>query len=837
MRIIFRYMLKSICESKLRTILVVFAIMISSAMFFASISISGTLVKMQMELWRHRYGFTDIIIQRSIDSPSPWFYMNRAEEYKSEMEYVIGEMSGYGLYLTSKAEKTGTILKGIDIADLQKLTPFTMEAEKSLLPFKGMKAVISSAAAKNYDLQCGSTMLIEINGSKYRFTICGIMQGTGVYSENVGIIYVTVPLSTLNSLYNARGRVDLIYLKLLHPEKMHRFIYLLSRAYSRYSVREPFTEWEIKRQTDRIAAPVVIVTVILSFMCIYIIHTTFTIIVLERLPVLGTFRSIGAERSTANIILLLESLIYGIIGGLSGCGLGIGLLYIITALSDSATSAGISVHMNITSLQLLSTFGAAILLAVAGSIKPIAKAVRVPIKDIILGAAAESAAPSGLHTVAGIVLLCLSLVIPFAAPSQLTLITDTVCIITLLLAGNLLIPFITDRLLRMMEFGCTPLLGNCGILAVKMLKKNKNMYSGVSMLMIGLSSLYMISTLNWSQLKDIDVSFDRNRYDLTMEVPKADKNTLNLISELEGVQDILGSYYIGRTEIEGFEEPIWHIQGIPTTEFLSFQELRLDGSSKELLMGLDKGRNILLTNTLRNRLELKTGDTILLKFSSGKGGFIRRSYKTTGFFDSILKGKWSYALISDKYFKLDVRNRFYGPIYIKAERNPVDTMNKLKAAFSKSQPVIELKEDARKLVLQSNNQLFYILQGFTLLTLLTGTFGIINNLIISFLQRKRQLAMLRSAGMSRLQLLWLMLIEAAIQGISGGLLGIAAGLTATWIIVPQIIKALATESSIFFSPGITAVCFVTGIILYLLASVGPFIRISKSDLISAIKQE
>ena len=220
-----------------------------------------------------------------------------------------------------------------------------------------------------------------------------------------------MPLNTLNSLYNARGRVDTVYLKLLNPAKKHRFIYLLSKDYSRYTVKEPFTEWEIKRQTDRIATPVVIITVILSFMCVYIIHTTFKIIVLERLPVIGTFRSIGAERNTTNIILLLESLAYGITGGLSGCGLGIGLLYLITILSGSSVTAGSNIQMNITALQLLFTIGTAILLATAGSIIPIIKAVRISIKDIVLGSVWETGSRSGPRTVIGVVLLCLSLVV------------------------------------------------------------------------------------------------------------------------------------------------------------------------------------------------------------------------------------------------------------------------------------------------------------------------------------------------------------------------------------------------------------------------------------------
>jgi putative ABC transport system permease protein len=45
------------------------------------------------------------------------------------------------------------------------------------------------------------------------------------------------------------------------------------------------------------------------------------------MPVMGTFRSIGATKKRINLLLLSESISYGVIGGALGCLLGIGLLY------------------------------------------------------------------------------------------------------------------------------------------------------------------------------------------------------------------------------------------------------------------------------------------------------------------------------------------------------------------------------------------------------------------------------------------------------------------------------------------------------------------------------
>lgn len=62
-------------------------------------------------------------------------------------------------------------------------------------------------------------------------------------------------------------------------------------------------------------------------MSVFIIFSSYKVITLDRLPVIGTFRSIGATRKTVSRILLLESLLYGCAGGLLGIPPGILVLY------------------------------------------------------------------------------------------------------------------------------------------------------------------------------------------------------------------------------------------------------------------------------------------------------------------------------------------------------------------------------------------------------------------------------------------------------------------------------------------------------------------------------
>lgn len=844
MNIILKYIFKSMWERKAYTVLIVFSIMISSAMFFASISISQTLVYIQMDQWRNTYGYTDIIIQAGSGSPSPYFYSSSADKYQSNMEYIISELSGFASYSDNESEKVGVSLKGIDLEDLQHLTPVTIYSQYSLYPFKGMKIIISKAASEKYHLNPGDRMLLDINGAKHRFTISAIAGSTGPFINEGQALCAIIPIDSLRSFYNVRGKVDLVYLKLKNPALKSKLIYRLTGDYSRYTIREPFTESQIKSQTDKVVTPVLIVTIILSFMSIFIIYSTFKIIIFERLPVIGTFRSIGATGKSSFLVLSFEGMIYGVIGGLLGCASGIALLYVLSVAANPGVDAKAITNMQFTGVQLVGAFSMAVVLSLVGSFIPIIQVFKVSIKDIINNTAQEKYIGKIHKLISGIVLLTIAILVPFFVSGSAAKWIDAICITLLLIGMILLIPYTSKILIKLLEPVYFLLFGNEGVLAAKNLKENKSVLSNMALLVIGISSMFMISTINYGETRQILDCFDRCLYDIHMEVQHAGRNMINVLSSIEGVEGVCASYYARAVGVTGKDEPIWHVQGIDTDNFLSYNELRISGgipeasgSSSQLLKELDNGRSIMLTTTLKDRFKVKAGDVITLKMRSDQGTVLEHPYKIIGFFGNMTPGRWSYSLISDRNFRLDMGNSYYGPIYIKSPGNVSKTVSTLQTALARRKPTILTVRSMKAEALQSNRQLFVILESFSLITLAAGTFGILNNMIIGFIQRRRHFAVLRSIGMSRVQVVKMILIESMTAGILGGLAGISAGVLTTSLIVPQVIEALQIETRIYYSGTIFAVCFLTSIFTTVAASTGPALKLAKLNLVEALKME
>ncbi len=834
MKIILKHIIKNLLEKKTYTLLILLSIVVSSAMFFASITISKTLVKIQTDQWRSTYGYSDIIVTADKSSPTQFFYMDGVEKYGKNMEYFIGVITGYATYNSKENEKVGIKLLGADIDELQKLTPISYIKGSDNTNFKGKRIIISRDASVKYGLSIGDTMVLILNGIKHNFIVSGIAYKSGPFSNEGKIINAVVPKEQLCSIYDARGKVDTIYIKLNNPMAKPMIKYKLSLEYEKFVVKEPFNEREVKRQSDSIATPILIVTVLLSFMTIYIIYSTFKIITFERMSAIGTFRSIGARKATTDFILLLESLSYGIIGGAIGCLAGVGVLNITAKLLIRRDFRTINnIEFNYTDLFI--TFLLAISLSLISSIIPIIKVSSIPIKEIVLNNVQGKHGNSVISFIVGIFLFGLAICFSYLVPGNIGLWIHIICILMSFMSFVLLVPFFVTKFIIALEKVYSYVFGNEGIIAAKNVRDNKNFINNVSLLVIGVSFLFIVTTVNLSQINGISFYFNRYSYDIVMNMSNANKNILNLIADTDGVKDISGSLSYNGAQVIGKDNNIWLIQGVDSKKFFDFYDIDTRENKQLLIDELDKDRNILLTNTLRNKLDVKKGEVITLRFFLQNGYKCERNYKIIGFFEDILQGGGSYALISHKNFKQDIGGNYYNPIYIKASGNIDDTVKQLNTLFARQKPVLNTVNEIEKDAMDSSQQTFVILIAFSIITMVIGVFGVLNNLIISFIQRKRVLAMYRSIGMSKVQIVKMTFIEALTGGIIGGLLGILLGAMNLSLIIPNIMESLNIFSHIYYSWPIIVFCMISGVIITVVTSIVPAIWLAKLNIVESIK--
>src|SRR6266568_127504 len=98
MGIIIKFLLNNIKEKKFRTFLIVFSIMMSAALYFASNAMSTTIEDMYSGLVKSFVGSAEIIVTADEKSPSGFFYANKADAVKGDADYIIGGVNLTGSF-------------------------------------------------------------------------------------------------------------------------------------------------------------------------------------------------------------------------------------------------------------------------------------------------------------------------------------------------------------------------------------------------------------------------------------------------------------------------------------------------------------------------------------------------------------------------------------------------------------------------------------------------------------------------------------------------------------------------------------------------------------------
>lgn len=841
LNIIIKFIIKSIFEKKFRTFIIIFSVTLSSALFFASSGLSGSMSSMYETQIKMQTGRADLIVVPNRESPSNTFKLDY--DVVDDIEFVAGDISVSGSYkLNEKESKTyktkseKLYIRGFDLNELEKLNPINFSQKAVGKNFEGNCVILSKIFADKYNYNVGDRINIEINNRERIMTVWGISRPTGIFqhSPQSDSMTVLIPIDTLSSYFNVRGRVQTAYIVLKEGAEIESVKERLIKQYDRYTVREPFTADEINDYMQFITVPLYLMTSMVMFISIFIIYSTFKVITVERIPVIGTFRSIGATKRMTDGVLIGESLTYGIIGGILGNFLGIFILYIITSiLAADPYNGNMTVSIKYSIINIISSFLLAIFVALISSWIPISKTSKIPIKDLVLNSVEKKASNKKWKMRIGAASLVLSIILPYISPKSLGLIVNVFSMIVSIIGVVFLVPFITVYFLRLFEKLYSRVFGNEGILALKNLNNNKNILNNIALLAIGISVLLTINTISRSVGIEVLNAYKDWKFDIMVSINRSDRNAEQILRSIDGVDSTYGAYETWNgVEVINKKYTIRYLQGIDIKKYRDYVDFRIEGKvdDDEIFRQLDESRNILVAHMAKERLGIKVGDELTLEMNAGN-----KTYRVIGFFDSIMSNG-SNAIISQKYYKTDMQQSYFNRFLVKTSKNPDEVLKSIQEKFLQRGvwgDTIKIMEQNNQ---DSNNQFMIILQAFSVIAMLIGVFGVFNNYMISFIERKRSIAILRSVGLSKKQTLKMIFVEALTGGCIGGVAGIIGGIFILRL-VPQLMQTIDVPIALHYSLVFFINALFGGIVIAVLASISPALKTSKLNIIEAVKYE
>ncbi|MFA4915523.1 MAG: FtsX-like permease family protein [Syntrophales bacterium] len=203
-----------------------------------------------------------------------------------------------------------------------------------------------------------------------------------------------------------------------------------------------------------------------------------------------------------------------------------------------------------------------------------------------------------------------------------------------------------------------------------------------------------------------------------------------------------------------------------------------EGTREEVVRLVPGRDNIFVNEGFAARYRIKPGDSLLLPTPNGMVRFgvaaIAVSYSSDSgvvWMDiNTYRRHWQDNLVD--IYEVRVKS---GEDISSVRGAILKKMGKERKLFALD--AADFKVEVKKIL----NRSFAVSNAVNIITLIIAGFGIVVTLFASVLERTREIGVLRSIGMKRRQVSGVVIIESALIGVAGGLLGSVTGMLVGWL--------------------------------------------------------
>ncbi|ENK0836785.1 FtsX-like permease family protein [Clostridium botulinum] len=836
MRILFKFMFKNMSEKKLRSLLIIVSIMVATAMSFASIGISKSYASMVLERMKSKVGEADLVISSKKDSIDPFLDEEKLNNNTKE-ENTVNVLDAEGSY-KNQDDILKVNIKATDIKKLNVINRIVLSKESKgydLNKVKDNQVIISKKLKDKLGLNIGSIFKVKINKKEVNLKVAAVAVNKGIFSESLGEMNLVMDRQGLCKELGINPSITTVLVKVKGNSTIEQVKEKYEKNFENYKISETISKEDLDNRVKQFTIPFYVMLIVVILMAAFIISSAYKVIILERMAVIGTFRSIGATRVSTDLILLMESLLYGIIGGILGDILGIPILNYMADSSNMFKNYGVETIVVIDKINFLWAFLLAIFLCILGSIVPIIKASKISLKDIIFGTFSENSSRNILSFILGVILF----IIPYIYIKKFkwtgNFLFSILAAFSVFLSMIFIIPYVMKLFCYIFKEVYRFIFGNEGAIALDNIGKSKVLINNGILLSSTLAAVVVIYIASSSVSGLITKGYSKMNYDLKIEQWK-DKDMINKLKNIEYIKDFQEEFILNEVEVKNKDFKIRQIQSIESNKYLDFYKdvniYDYKNNKKEyILKELDKGRNIIISDILEKRQKFKIGDKISLKLEDQY-----KEYTIVGFAKSEFISNGQIALASSEIIKKDMNTQIGNFIKVKTRKNNNDLDKKLREDLEEYNVVITKKSDDLKTDLEVNKGLMNSLESFSLMSLIIGSLGMMNNLMVSFIYRKREFAVLASVGMSKLKRGKLLFIEGITLGVSGGILGVLEGVYIS-MFLGEITYSLDSYIITTIPLKLIILLGFLAVVLVIVASFVPIFKSSNMSIVEEIKYE
>lgn len=767
MKIFFRYVYKSMLEKKSRMLLIIASVALSAALLVGALTGYSTLIRLLSDQMHGVYGDFNVMISAREEASSPFFKDDVIQDEE------IGESFKSITLPADYGEEASVTYIGTTEEDLRKLSDIhVISGEGALDTDNGI--YISEETSNQFGLEEGESVTIDLAGESVTGTVEGICSNTGFFSRDTEKEFtVLAPIHQVRDLYKLD---DSVYTSILlevdeTEQSAGEWIDGFEKRHGgEVTASLTADENAIQGQLDWLKTPLICMIGILFVMAVFIISSTFRLILTERMPVLGTFMSQGCPRQGIGRLLLLEGLFYGILGGAAGCGLGVLVAKLLADAANPLKEYGIEADLQLNPAYFAAGCGAAVLILLLSVWIPLRTLKHYSVKEIILGLLQSRKGKAKNGWIAGSLCLGVTVILLILCENGNTMLSMPALL--LFFAGIMcMIPKILELVMAWIHRICPKEWTELMLAAVN-IRSSALLKTTTLLICVCLTASIMMISVGNSILNAIDEAYSKMNYNISIQLESKNHDK---------VEEVLRDYQENGEISEVFElesftayldgdaaKPFTMI-GIPDNYEEYETYMRFEDKKGQLGDVLAKEGGIILSKQNAENYGVKEGDSITLEYANSE-----KSLQVLSIVDARMFADGNYNLISRdtaaSLFQIEQGNQYYLKVSGDTEMVMDDLSEELRGmgtSIYSRQELMEIQKDEISMMTD-------VLNLITLLTLLIGAISCISNIFMSFLQRRKEFAVLNTVGITKRKNTGMLLLEGCLEAVCAVLLAIAA---------------------------------------------------------------
>jgi putative ABC transport system permease protein len=720
--------------------------------------------------------------------------------------------------------------------------------------------VIVQDIAEQYGVKLGDRLTVDVSGHKIQARLVGMLNPENPVTRRALSSLIFADIASAQDMLGMDGHLshidliaqdaDLEQIAPILPTGVH----FEPAAAKKNAVQQMTAAFRLNLTALSLLALVV---------GMFLIYNTVTFSVIQRRPLFGTLRCLGATPGQLFTLIMGESAVLSLLGSVIGVGLGIVLARAIVGLITQTINDFYFVvsvqQVTIPQSTLVKGVVIGVVSALFASLVPALEAMKTSPQSILQRSTLESKVRellpwlvlswSGL-TVIGVGFLKIpqaGIVIAFAG------------LFTILLGAALLTPPLTVLFVNLLQPLTSRTLGVIGRLAPRDIVRSLSRTSvAIAALIVAVSVIVgvsiMIGSFRGTVIQWLDQTLQADIYITTPSTTanrtlgKLDPQVIQDVQHWPGLQDIV-TYNDTDVTVTGLLELGSEGSSRKTVQ----RQAKLISAGGDVSHGqrpyawkrypntdpwqyLTAGDGVLVSEALVLKEHLDQPPvSITLETPQGEEDF-----PVVGVFYDYSSDQGTIILDDDRYRDLwqDASIASIG-VFTQPDQSVDQVVADLRTHFQgRSDVVIQSNRSLRQDSLEIFDRTFAITQALRLLAVIVAFIGVLSTLMSLQLERTREIGILRAIGMTPAQLWGMTFLETGIMGTVAGLLAMPLGYTLAWILIYVInVRSFGWTLQMQITPSYFWQAAIVAVLAALLAGIYPAWRLGRMIVADAVRQE